>query len=82
MPMYSVIEYRSNYSEATRSLWCYCEDEATDCNADIANDVNSKSFTYKAKLLRNTEAQPNPNQANRILKSLTNSMSLKYLSNF
>ena len=74
-----VTEY---YSEATRSLWFYYKDEATDFNADIANNVNSKSFIYKAKLLGNREVQPNPNHANGILKNRGNSTSLKYLSNF
>ena len=29
MPMYNLLEYSSNYSEATRSLWFYSKDEAT-----------------------------------------------------
>ena len=37
MPLYSLIEYSSNYFEATGSLWLYSKDEATDFNADIAN---------------------------------------------
>ena len=81
MPMYSVIEYSSNCSEATRSLWLYCKDEATNFSGGIANDVNSKSFTYKAKLLGNTETQPNPNHVNGIQKNWSNSLLLKYLSN-
>ena len=48
-PMYNLIEYNSNYSETTGSLWFYSKDEATDYNADIANDNNFKSFKYKAK---------------------------------
>ena len=36
----------------------------------------------KAKLLENTVAQPNPNQANGILKNPTIIVPLKYLSNF
>ena len=35
-----------------------------------------------AKLLGNTEAQPNPNYANGILKNATLAVLLKYLSNF
>ena len=79
--MYSVLEYSSNCSKATRSLWFYCKDEANDFNGGIANDVNSKSFTYKAKLLGNTETQPNRNHVNGIQKYLSNSLLLKYLSN-
>ena len=76
--MYNLIEYSSNYSETTGSLWFYSKDEAIDFNADIANDDNFKSFKYKAKLLGNTEAD----NANRILKNETVAVSLKYLSNF
>ena len=58
MSMYNLIEYRSNYSEKTGSLWFYSKDEATNFNADIANDNNFKSFMYKAKSLETTVAQP------------------------
>ena len=77
IPMYNLIEYSSNYSETTGSLWFYSKDEATDFNADIANTNHSKSFRYKAKLLENNEADG----ANRILKNAV-SLPLKYLSNF
>ena len=77
MPMYDWIEYSSNYSEITGSLWFYSKDEATDFNADIANTNHSKSFRYKTKLLENNEADG----ANRILKNAV-SLPLKYLSNF
>ena len=43
IPMYNLIEYSSNYSETTGSLWFYSKDEATSFNADIAND-NDKLF--------------------------------------
>ena len=58
MPMYNLIEYSSNYSETTRSLWFYSKDEATDFNADIVNDNNFKSFKCKAKLLGNIAEMP------------------------
>ena len=54
------------------------KDEATNFNADIANDNNFKSFKYKVKLVGNTEADG----ANGILKNATVAVSLKYLSNF
>ena len=34
--MYNVIEYSSNYSETTGSLWFYPKDKATNFNANIA----------------------------------------------
>ena len=40
MLMYSLIEYSSNYSETTGSLWFYSKDEATNFNANIANTNN------------------------------------------
>ena len=80
--MYNLIEYSSNYSETTRSLWFYSKDEVTNFNADIANDDNFKSFKSKGKLLENPAAQPARNAANGILKNETIAMPLKYLSNF
>ena len=40
MSVYNLIECSSSYSETTESLWFYFEDEATNFNADIANDDN------------------------------------------
>ena len=57
--MYNLIEYSSNYSGTTGSLWFRSKDEATNVNADFANNNNFKSFEYKAKLLGNTEADEN-----------------------
>ena len=43
--MYSLVEHnRSNYYEKTGSLWFYSKDEATNFNADIANDNNFAYF--------------------------------------
>ena len=78
MPIYNLIEYSSNYSEATGSLWFYSKDEAANFNADIADDNNFKSFKYKTKLLGNTEADGNKG----ILKNTATAVPLKYLSKF
>ena len=51
MPMYNFIEYSSNYSETTGSLWSYSKNEAISSNSDIANHDNFKIFKCKAKLL-------------------------------
>ena len=64
MPTYSLIEYSSNYSETTGSLWFYSKDEATDFVTDIANNNNFRSFECKTKLSENTIADG----VNRILK--------------
>ena len=80
-PVHNLIEYSSNYSETTGSLWFYSKDEATDFNADIVNDNNFKSFKYNIKLLANTVAQAD-NVSNGILKKATIAVPLKYLSNF
>ena len=64
LPMYNLIEYRSNYSETTGKLWFYSKDKATNFDADIANTDELKSFKYKAKLLGNTAAQWNSEKCN------------------
>ena len=78
MLMYNLIEYSSNYSETTRSLWSYSKDEATSFDVDIANDNIFKSFKHKAKLLRNAVADG----AHKILRNANIAVPLKYLSNF
>ena len=55
MPMYNLIEYSSNYSETTGSLWFFSKDEATDFNADIVNTTDFESFKYRAKLMERME---------------------------
>ena len=57
MSMYNLIEYNSNYSETTGSLWFYSKDEATNFNAYIENTDDLKSFKYKAKLIVKTVAE-------------------------
>ena len=75
MPMYNLIEYSSSYSETTGRLRFYSKHEATNFNADIANDNNFKSFMYQAKLLENNEADGD----NAILKNATIAAPLKSL---
>ena len=70
MPVYNLIEYSSNYFEATGNLWFYSKDEASNFNEDIANNNNYTSFEYKAKLLGKTEVDGN----NGILKNATITM--------
>ena len=65
--MYNLIEYSSNYSDTTGSLWFYSNDEATNFNTDIGDNVAFKSFVYKAKLAGETEAKPAPNNNSGIL---------------
>ena len=49
--MYNLLEYNSNYSDTTGSVWFYSKDESTNFSADIADGNNFKSFNYNAKLL-------------------------------
>ena len=56
MHIYNLIEYSSNYSKRTGCLWFYLKDEATNFNADIANDNNFKSFKDKTNLWENNKA--------------------------
>ena len=54
MPMYSLIEYSSNYSETTGSLWFSSKDKITNFDDDTENTNAFKSFEYKSKSLENT----------------------------
>ena len=74
----NLVEYSSNYSDETGSLWFCSKDEATNFNADIANTNNLKSFIYEAKLLENTEFDGD----NEILENATIAVPLRYFSNF
>ena len=65
MQIYNLIEYSSSYSKTTRCLWFDLKDEATNFNADIANDSNFKSFKDKTNLWENNKAD----NANGILKN-------------
>ena len=53
MPIYSFVEYSSNYSHTTCSLWIYCKDEATNFDANIPKDDACEAFACNAKLLEN-----------------------------
>ena len=48
MSISNTIDYSLDYSETTGSLWLYSKYEATDFNADIANDISFRTFKYKA----------------------------------
>ena len=74
--MYNLLEYSSNYSETTGSIWFYSKDEATSFAADIEDTNNFKSFKYKTKLTGSTAA------ANGILDAVTIAAPLKHLSKF
>ena len=79
MPMYNLMEYSSNYSETTGSLWFYSKDNAINiANADNANDDDFKSFKCKAELLGNTSADG----VNEILRNASIAVPWKYLCNF
>ena len=50
MSMYNLLEYSSNYSDTTGSLWFYSKDEETDFNNIIENSDEITSSKYKTKL--------------------------------
>ena len=75
MPMNNLLEYISNYSHTTGSLWFYSKDEATNFGADIEDKDEFKSFKYKTKLMRSTVVSV-------VLENVVISVSLKYISNF
>ena len=69
MPMYNLIEYSDNYSEASESLWQYYKDEPND------NISDSKSFKSKVKITGKAPVAGNTKDVQIIVQ-------LKYLSNF
>ena len=86
MPIYNFLEYSSNYSITSGSLWNYYRDEVND-SANENNDASSyrinsnkvtvsKSFYYKTKLIgrtpKNNECRLNA-EVFVPLKYLTNS---------
>ena len=54
MQIYNLLEYSSNYSDTTGSLWFYSKDKATNFNNHIENSDEFKPFNYRAKFLGNT----------------------------
>ena len=71
VPMYNLLEYSSNYSYTSGSLWLYCKEDTTDFDS-IKKGNNFTFFKYKAKLLKNIAA----NRANGIL---TNTATVFYI---
>ena len=69
MAVYNLIEYSSNYSKTSGSLWQYYKDEPND------NLAHSESFKSKVKIIGSTPADSNTKNVEIIVP-------LKYLSNF
>ena len=79
MPMYNLIEYSDNYSDASGSLWQFKKDEISINNVDFTA-TNSDSFKYKAALVgKPVNAVDNKNSS---IKNTKIVVPLKYLSNF
>ena len=76
MPMYNLIEYSDNYSDASGSLWNFKRDEIIR-NINLTNN-NSSSFKCKSNLIGSTDAD----EANRKKENVNIAVPLKYLSNF
>ena len=72
--MYNLIEYSSNYSDTSGSLWSFKRDEVVD-NEDVTNDDNAPLFKYKASLITNTKAD-------RTKNGVKTAAPLKYVGNF
>ena len=78
MPMYNLIEYSTNYSDTSGSLWKFKRNEVPAKNTDLTiND--SQSFKYKAALVGKTG---NAKCGNSFVKRTKLVVPLKYLSNF
>ena len=72
--MYNMLEFSSNYSDTTVSLWFYSKDEAIDFNNAFSNTDYFDFFRYKNRLVQATAAGN--------LENVTTAVPLKYLSNF
>ena len=76
--MYNLLEYNLSYSDTKGSFWFYSDNETANFNGYIANTDNCKSFSYKTKLLGNTE----PNRVTGSLRNTTVAVLSKYLRDF
>lgn len=72
MPMYSLLEYRSNCSGTTSSSRIYSKDEATNFNAYIEDTNNFIFFSYKAHLQMKQMRSQKENSNRAIKVSLGN----------
>ena len=54
--IYNFLEYNSNYSDTTGSLWFFSKDDAANFNDNITDDDNIKYFMYKTELTGATNA--------------------------
>ena len=49
MSMYNLIEYNSNYSETTGSLWIYSKDESTDPMSESIKVIRKQRSSDQSK---------------------------------
>ena len=61
IPMYNLIWYSDNYSDASGSLLGFKRDEVVN-NPDMTNDGNAPSFKHKAGFITSTEADGTKNE--------------------
>ena len=55
MLVYNLLEYSSNHSDTTDSLWFYSKDETISFNNTIVDANAFKFFKYKNKLIGSTD---------------------------
>ena len=75
MPVYNLIEYSDNYSDASGSLWHFKRDEQNMNNGNPANVTTN--FYYRSSFFKPLTADDN-----RLFKDGKIAVPLKYLSNF
>ena len=78
MPMYNLVEYSDNFSDASGSLCDFKRDEIIN-NKDVTNDNNAPSFKYKANLIANAENNGTKNGVK--LNNCKVQLSLKWIEN-
>ena len=78
MPMYNLIGYCGNYSDASGISWSFKRDEIPPYNADLNINI-SQSLKYKASLIGKTVDAADRNS---FVKNTKIVFVIKYLSNF
>ena len=76
MSVYNLLEYNSNYSDTTGSLWFPSKDKGDHFGKAVVNTNAFKFFRYNTKLIGSTSS------TNGTLEDATSTVKLKYITSF
>ena len=86
MPMFNLIEYSNNYSDASGSLWQFKRDESlvtNDGNPDNVSTNNSTTFKYKSSfIIKSTASKGTKATCMEIGNAMKKCSRLKDMPNF